>query len=167
MAQCGACVKRVSVKNGALPLARKPGHTLAQVPENVDPPSIGEQLADALETASVSQNELARRLAKLDGTQSESKRRWLLKVLRDDLDAPDMSEIEVALSLPRGHFVLPTAQQVQRRRVRLEELEAEVARLRDELDRFVRSASERRAEIEKDQAPPTHQEARPSSQDES
>lgn len=134
------------------------------MPEDQDPPSVGEQLADALEAAGVSQSELARRLAPSgDETKQESKRRWIAKILKDKIARPGMGPVEQALSLPPGYFRLPTAVQARRRRVRLEELEAELAKLRDDFDRFLRAASGRRVESEEDQEPPTRQEDRPSS----
>lgn len=86
----------------------------------------------ALRATGVSQSELARRLATTTAT-ADSKRRWILKVLADDeIDTPEMGPVAEALNLPADYFVLPTREQVERRRVRLEELEtrlAEVARV--------------------------------------
>ena len=105
---------------------------MAPVPKHQDPPSIGEQLAAALKDADVSQSELARRLAPGgDEKKQESKRRWIAKILKDKIARPGMRPIEQALSLPPGYFRLPTVAQVRQRRVRLEELEAEVAWLRE------------------------------------
>lgn len=115
-------------------------------------PSIGEQLAEALENAGVSQKELARRIAGPDRHEAESKRRWILKVLRGDVVRPNMAEVEAALSLPAGHFVIPAPAQQEDRRVRLEELQAEVERLRKQLDDFVAATTARLADLEDDRA---------------
>jgi hypothetical protein len=115
------------------------------VPET--PPSVGQQLAAALEQTGVSVRELARRIAVNEGGKWESKRRWLMKVLADELAHPEMDGVVRALSLPDDYFVWGELER-RRRRGRLEELEAEVSGLRREFDDFVQGATERMAALE-------------------
>jgi len=137
--------------------------TLGTVPRRVDAPTVGEQLADALASTGVSQNALAQRLAAQDGRKPESKRRWLIKILNDELDAPDMTGIERALSLPSGHFAVPTREQTIRHRVRLEELAAEVKLLRAEQLTFAEEVLARLAGLEAGQGTEARRSTRPSS----
>lgn len=92
---------------------------LAPVPENED--TVGAQLEAALEASKVSQRELARRLAVADGTKPESKRRWLAKVLADEVEEPEpdsLAAIAKALGLPAGHFkVRPAVRQSRRQTI--------------------------------------------------
>lgn len=125
---------------------------MAPVPEDQAPPSIGVQLAQALRENRVSQRALAKKLAAADKTQSESKRRWIQKLLNDEVDQPDMGEIIDALELPRDYFRLPSPAQVQSRRVRLEELAAEVARDREAQLSFSEEVLARLAALEGAQA---------------
>lgn len=142
------------------------GADLAPVPEDQAPPSVGEQLAQALHETGVSQKELARRLAGTDDHKKvENKRRWLAKIARGELKRPGMVAVEQALSLPSGYFQFPTPAQVRRQQDRLEVVEGDLAKLRSDFDRFLRAASERRVEVEEDQELPTQQEDRPSSRD--
>jgi hypothetical protein len=129
------------------------------VPQDEFAPSIGDQLADALEASGVNQSELARRLSRVDGATVDSKRRWILKVLNDEIDAPEMAQVAAALSLPRDHFAVPTPQQTQRRRVRLEELAAEVARDREAQLTFAEGVLARLAALEAGQAHEAQQSA--------
>lgn len=104
------------------------GPDLAPVPEDQAPPSIGEQLAQALSETGVSQRQLAQRLAGTDNVKKiEAKRRWLAKINEGIIKRPGMAAVERALSLPRGYFRFPTPVQIQRQQDRQEELEARLA----------------------------------------
>lgn len=107
--------------------------TLGTVPKRADPSPVSQQLAAALEAAGETKLGLARKLSKKGSghAQTQAKRRWIHKILDGSIDAPDMSGIEKALSLPRGHFEIPSQEQIERRRVRLEELEGEIAYLEE------------------------------------
>lgn len=77
----------------------------------------------------VSQAELGRRLAAADGGDPESRRRWLLKILKDPEMIPEpesLTEIETALGLRTGYFRAPERAAIRARR---EGLEVEVADL--------------------------------------
>lgn len=159
----GTCVNRGAQfcwRTSATPTLS--GH-LAPVPPAEAPTSIGEQLAAALQETGVSARELARRLAAADGSLSESKRRWIQKVLADELEAPSMDAVAKALKKPRGYFQAPPRES-RRRLGRLEELEGEVARLREEHASFVRVATERMAALEADLANATRRSGQRSTQ---
>jgi transcriptional regulator with XRE-family HTH domain len=105
------------------------------VPKNEAPPSIGNQLAQALHETGVSQKELARRLAGTkDPKKVEAKRRWLAKIAEGKIKRPGMAAVERALSLPPHYFQLPTPEQARLRADRLAELAATVDRLETTLD---------------------------------
>jgi len=100
---------------------------LAQVPESED--TVGAQLDAALEATKVSQRELARRLALADGTKPESKRRWLAKVLADEVEEPEpasLAAIAKALELPADYFKVTPAIRENRRQT-IASLQAQLA----------------------------------------
>jgi hypothetical protein len=76
------------------------------------PKSFGEQLAAALNddrAGRVSQRELAKRLAEADGKSRESKRRWIAKLLVNEVELPEpesIAAIEAALGKEPGFFVV-------------------------------------------------------------
>lgn len=110
---------------------------LAPVPPDSSK-SFGQQLAAALNNTEprVSQRELARRLAEADGTKWSSKRRWIGKLLINDVELPEpesVAAIEDALGLPRGTFAVSRPTTVARR-THLEMLEAEIAELKRVLE---------------------------------
>lgn len=127
-------------------------------PEDSAPLTIADQLENALQQTGVSQSELARRLSSKTSSAA-SERRWLLKVLRGDVEAPEpesLAAIEHHLDLGDGYFVVPTAEQRRTRTIRLEELAAKQTEMDTELrsllsrvekleDRFV-SPEEREAQ---------------------
>lgn len=108
---------------------------------------------------------LARALARLDGTKVESKRRWLTKLLRGDIEHPDpktLREIAQVLDLEPGYLIVeggrddgvvqiaPTRRQLERR---LEEAEAGLARL----GRLTERLGRRVAALERQATPRTQQ----------
>jgi transcriptional regulator with XRE-family HTH domain len=109
---------------------------LAPVPQEEEPPTIAEQLHDALAAADVSQRQLAQRLAGKNATENqiETKRRRIQKILTGKIARPRMDDIASALNLPPDHFRLPTPAQVKRRLDRQEAISATVERLEDTLD---------------------------------
>jgi hypothetical protein len=103
--------------------------TLTPVPEEMAPPSVGQQLDAALRRTKVSARELARRLAENDGGDAEDRRRWVQKVLADEIKRPNMAAVEKALALEAGAFALrrPQDEVASRRSLmrRVEALEAD------------------------------------------
>lgn len=98
------------------------GSHLAQVPIEKDM-SIADQLQAALDATGVSQAELARRLARMDGKTAGGKRRGLLKILGNPDYIPrrkSLVAIEVALELEAGYFKPPHRDATRDRRARLE-----------------------------------------------
>lgn len=97
---------------------------------------LNEQLETVMRRKRVSQRELSRRLANLDGSKPESKRRWLVKVLNGDVEPGEESaaELEQALALNGGYFKLSGPAAPRSRKDRLQALEATVAALERELD---------------------------------
>ena len=97
------------------------------MPESED--TVGAQLDAALEATKVSQRELARRLALADGTKPESKRRWLAKVLADEVEEPEpasLAAIAKALELPADYFKVTPAIRENRRQT-IASLQAQLA----------------------------------------
>lgn len=112
MAHTGPCVKRWA--RNLWPTSvnlRQPGH-LAPVPRSGRPqPTLAEQLKAALaEKPVISQRELGRRLAALDDTDPEVRRRWVRKILDGEVRRPEPESLrllERALKKKPGHFKLP------------------------------------------------------------
>lgn len=124
---------------------------LAPVPRAAGPQPLNEQLAAVMSRKRVSQRELAKRLAAIDHTKPESKRRWLGKLLKGEVANPDretVRELEQALALSTGYFKTAVPAGPLTRQDRLAALEAEVVRLREEHDSFVKGALARLAALE-------------------
>lgn len=122
---------------------------LAQVPRvETDDETLGDQLAEALERTGVSQRELGRRLARNDaGTKSESKRRWLGKILNDEVEPEDASLAEIEAALGESVFRNVERARVARRR-RLQSLEAMVDDLAFSVLALLRMATALTAQVQ-------------------
>lgn len=100
---------------------------------------VAEQLAAALKATKVSQKELSRRLAALDGSDAEIRRRWIGKVLRPNpkqgVYHPErwkMNQVADALGLPHTYFKIPAAPKAADRAAAAQDIEARLAALEAE-----------------------------------
>lgn len=101
---------------------------MAQVP--AEETSVQAQVRQAIDAAGVSVAELGRRLARADGGNPESKRRWLMKLLSGGVETPEQESLDgiaLALGLDAGSLTTTTRARAAARRADLEE---EVADLR-------------------------------------
>lgn len=130
----------------------RPRTCLAQVPDepNSEFETIGEQLKRALEETGVSQRQLSKRLASRTSS-AESERRWLQKVLSDDVLFPEpesIAAIEVALELAAGYFVIPSQQQIDSRALSIREMRGLLESLAEKLALAENGQAETRRELD-------------------
>lgn len=121
------------------------------------------RLKAAIERSEMSVREVARRLSEETGNPIEDERPAIYRYMKETEPAPERAALLAAiLSAPELEEVTPLA---EKRRGRLAELEAQVERLREEFDAFVRAATERQAAQEATPAQTTQRSDRPSSED--
>lgn len=144
MAQVGACVNTCASSCWLTTGNRNRQPNLAPVP-GVRAKPVADQLAAALKATKVSQKELSRRLAAIDGSAPETARRWIGKVLhpnpKDGVYHPEqwkMNQVAEALGVPHTYFKIPARpKQVDRAsaaldfEARLAALEAQAVRTED------------------------------------